>query len=24
LARESGVNPYASPEAWAGFSYQGR
>ena len=24
MARESGVNPYASPEAWAGFSYQGR
>lgn len=23
-ARESGVNPYANPEAWAGFSYQGR
>jgi hypothetical protein len=23
-ARESRVSPYASPEAWAGFSYQGR
>jgi CHAT domain len=23
-ARESGVNPYASPETWAAFSYQGR
>ena len=24
MARESGLNPYANPEAWAAFSYRGR